>query len=72
MDAIESAVKAFAWDKSHTSIGDASFVPERLVGLVSAKDENDAEYWYNLLENYVVVQGSVFESALPSLVQAHG
>lgn len=50
------------WDKLKTNVGNASHVPEALNGLLS-DDERKVEKAYWKIDNYVVLQGDLSESA---------
>lgn len=63
----DEVILLYDWCRLHTSIGDARNIPERLSGLISATQSDNVERWYWLLENFVVVQGYVYDSALPSV-----
>ncbi len=64
---IDQTIEKYDWSRLFTSTGDACAIPERLRGLISAATEPEALHWYNLLEDYIVVQEGVYESALPSI-----
>jgi len=64
---VEQVIKKYPWGTLYTSTGDACDIPERLRGLIASTTEVEAEHWYFLLENYIVVQGGVYESALPCI-----
>ena len=60
----EDLLNAISWENLHTSHGDASAVPAavRLLAGAATREETDVAYWQ--LDNVVVVQGQVFDSAL--------
>jgi len=63
-------IDTLEWDKIKTNIGNASHVPDALMGLISKnKDEVEKAYWK--IENYVVLQGDLSESAkyLPKFLE---
>jgi hypothetical protein len=64
---INQTIEKYDWAKLFISTGDARSIPERICGLISAANEPEAKHWYFLLEDYVVVQGGVYEAALPSI-----
>ncbi|WP_159068824.1 hypothetical protein [Nocardiopsis alba] len=51
------------WPALHTLTGDASFVPDSMIELVSQASEDDAMNHYWDIENSVFVQGRLFEAA---------
>jgi len=55
----------YNWNALRTCEGDARNVPFRLIALLFATNDDDAEYWFRQLDNVIVVQGKVYEAALP-------
>jgi hypothetical protein len=53
------------WSRLRTLVVDGGRVPRGVAGLAAARtaEEADAAYW--LLDNFVIVQGELFEAALP-------
>ena len=66
-NAISQAIDQYDWGSLRTSTGDACDIPNRLCKLVYSTTEDEARKWYDLLEDYIVVQGGVYDAALPSL-----
>ena len=64
---LDEVINLYDWGLLRTSTGNASSIPERLCGLIFATQSDDVQRWYWLLENFIVVQGYVYDSALPSL-----
>ncbi|WP_155989163.1 hypothetical protein [Nocardiopsis sp. CNT312] len=67
---IEFEASLWEWSSFRTISGDAGFVPDSFVGLVSQGSENDAMSYYWDIENSVFVQGRLFESAEPTMAIA--
>lgn len=56
-------IDAVDWSTLHSSLGAAEFVPEAFRQLIDAQSEEEAEEAYWKLDNRVVVQGQLYDSA---------
>lgn len=58
-------IRRHAWAKLRVADNRPLDVPEYLEGLIESSTEDDAEGYYWGLENEVVVQGQLFDAAVP-------
>ncbi|WP_322067247.1 hypothetical protein [Burkholderia ubonensis] len=57
----------FNWPEYSTANGSAADVPAAIIGLGSAKSEDEADDFYWKIDNVVILQGSLYPSALPTI-----
>lgn len=60
---VELLVERVPWAGLRSASGDSNFVPSAIQDLLAASSDGDAEEAYWRLDNDVVVQGQLFESA---------
>lgn len=64
---VEAAAAGVPWDELRVMGGTAGHVPAAIRGLVEADCDEASDRFYWSLENNVVVQGQLFEAAVPTV-----
>lgn len=63
IDPVELLLGMVSWDKTRSISGSSESVPEAILELISAESADTAEQAYWKLDNRIVVQGQLFDSA---------
>src|SRR5256885_12610401 len=59
-------IERYNWSILRAS-GNASGVPHAIRSLLAAASEDEADRWYWKIDNTVIVQGALYEAALPTI-----